>query len=259
MLVAGGFHGEGLMKYFEESGISYVLVQPKMDQIPGMEKVNVKKDIVYKTDKAVEQKLDVYYPLENNSGDKPYPVILIHGSTSDKGFKDRAYFDSWGRLIAASGYAAITFNWRYGSVPEDISDLVVFVREHTDELGIDSKGVSVVAFSAGVENGVREVLSADKGFIDSIVAYYGKLPLSVLENKSENKLPPMFIAKAGLEKYFSPDCNNEFISKAAELGCSITEVVHQEGVHGFDVFTDDNRSREIIKESLAFIEANKNK
>lgn len=230
-----------------------------MYQIPGMEKVNAVKDIVYKVDKGAEQKLDVYYPLEDDAVNKPYPVILIHGLTSDRGFKDREYFESWGKLVAAYGYAAVTFNWRSGKAPEDISDLLIYVREHADELGIDSKGVSVIVFSAGVEDGVREILSADTGLIDSIVTYYGKLPLSVLENKEGNELPPMFIAKAGLENYFSPDCNDEFLSKAVEAGCNITEEVHPEGVHGFDVYTEGDKTCEIIKESLSFIDTNRSK
>jgi len=184
-------------------------------QIPGMEKVELVKDIVYKADKDVEQKLNVYYPLESGFKNKPYPVILIHGRTSDKNFKDSEYFDSWGRLVAAYGFAAVTFNWRSGTVPEDISDLLVYVKEHTEELGIDGKGIGIIAFSAGVENGVQKVLSAGTGVIDSIVSYYGKLPLSVLENNQGKELPAVFIAEAGLENYFPPDCNDEFVSKAA--------------------------------------------
>jgi hypothetical protein len=228
-------------------------------QIPGMEEVNVIKDIVYKVDKDAEQKLDVYYPSGNNSGDKPYPVILIHGRTSDKKFKDTEYFKSWGKLVAASGFAAVTFGWRCDTAPEDISDLMVYVREHTEELGIDSRGVSVIAFSAGVEDGIRQVLSVDTGFIDSIAAYYGVLPLSVFDSDLKNEMPPIFIAKAGLDSHFSTDCNDEFISKAAEADCVITELVHPEGVHGFDVYANTDKSREIIKESLAFIYKNKRK
>ena len=228
-----------------------------MYQIPGMEKVEVTKDIVYKVDGDEEQKMDVYYPLEDDPGNKPYPVILIHGRTSDRKFKDSEYFESWGKLVAAYGFASVTFGWRCNIAPEDISDLMIYVREHADELGINSKGISVIAFSAGVEDGMREVLSVDTGLIDSIVAYYGKLPISVLENKQGNELPPIFIAKAGLESHFSSDCNDEFLTKAAELKCSITEVLHPEGVHGFDVYTNGDKTCEIIKESLAFIDTNR--
>lgn len=228
-------------------------------QIPEMEKVNVKKDITYKKNESTELMLDIYYPEENRSKVKPYPVILIHGSTPDKSFKDRDYFTSWGRLVAASGFSAVTFNWRYATSPDDISNLIAYVRKHADELGISSDGMSVIAFSAGVENGVRETLSSDYGFIDGIAAYYGKLPVSVLDNMQGKELPPMLIARAGLDKYFPADCNEEFIKKADSLGCEVTEIIHPKGVHGFDVFTDDDRTREIIKETLEFIEANRRK
>lgn len=227
-------------------------------EVPNMSKVSVKKDIVYKVDDNMELKLDVYYSLEDKVEDKPNTVILIHGSTPDKKFKDKKYFTSWGRLVAASGNNAVTFNWRSGRVPTDISDLIKYVREHAHELDVESDRISIIAFSAGTQDGVREAVSVDTGFIDSIVAYYGKMPISILDNTSGGKLPPMFVAKAARDSYFASDCNDEFLEKASDLECNVTEVVHSEGVHGFDVFTDNEESYDIIKKSLDFIEMNRN-
>jgi len=232
----------------KKGGVVYV--------IPNMEKIEVAKDIVYKTDNDSVLKLDVYHPLVEKSDSKGYPVILIHGKTTDRKFKDAKYFTSWGRLVAASGHTAITFNWRSGTTPKDISDLIVYVREHADELNVADDRMSVIAFSMGVEDGVREALSVDTDFIDSIVAYYGKMPMTILENSSELKLPPMFIVKAAYDQYFPSDSNDEFIGKVRALGCKITEVVHSEGKHGFDLFDDNEQSYEIIKKSLEFIKIN---
>lgn len=237
----GKEHNESEIIESKKGGVVYLL--------PGMDEVEVKQDILYKTDEDIELSLDVYYPLDKN---KDHTVILIHGTTSDREFKSRKYFTTWGKLIAASGNAAVTFNWRSYSNPEDISDLIKYVRENGDKLNINKESISIVAFSGGVENGVNEAVSVDSGFIDSIVAYYGKMPMEILEKDIE-KLPPIFMAEAGKDYVVGTDANEGFLNRAKELDINITKALHAEGKHGFDVLNDDKVSQEIIKTSLEFI------
>lgn len=231
------------IKKAKKGGVVYIL--------PGMDMVEVKEDIVYKKIDNMELGLDIYYPLEAHNPRQERTVILIHGTTSDRGFKSRKYFRTWGRLVAASGNTAITFNWRSNSNPEDVSELINFVRENAKDYNINSENISIIVFSGGVEDGVREALSVDTGFIKSIVAYYGKMPLDILEGDRE--LPPIFMAKARLDDIIPSDANDEFLRKAKELQYNVTEVVHNNGKHGFDVYNDDEESYNIIAKSLEFI------
>ena len=47
--------------------------------IPGMDKVGVREDLVYRTLEDQELKLDVYYPTDYRPGEKLPAAILVHG------------------------------------------------------------------------------------------------------------------------------------------------------------------------------------
>ncbi|MFZ5351342.1 MAG: alpha/beta hydrolase family protein [Bacillota bacterium] len=221
--------------------------------IPEMDRTAAAKDLIYKHHDGKELKLDIYYPPEHKKGETLKAVLLIHGSTPNKNFKDGPYFTSWGRLVAANGFAAVTFNWRSGSNPEDIADLIEYIRENASALDIDENNISILAFSMGVENAVDQSAKVDTGFIKSITAYYGKLPEGVLEDKYKNHMPPVFLAEAANDSFFSKDCNDNFVNKANGLGHSVRRVVHQSGTHGFDLYDDSDETLEIINSSIDFI------
>lgn len=69
---------------------------------PDMERVKIRKDIIYKVDDNNLLKLDVYYSnnikLLNNT-----TVVLVHGSSPIENIKDIELYQSWGNVLAASG------------------------------------------------------------------------------------------------------------------------------------------------------------
>ena len=67
-------------------------------------------------------------------------------------------------------------------------------------------------------------------------------------------LPPMFIARAGLDEVPTMnDSIDRFVREAISRNASIIVVNHPRGVHGFDNQTDDERSREIIRNAIDFM------
>jgi hypothetical protein len=64
----------------------------------------------------------------------------------------------------------------------------------------------------------------------------------------------VFIARAGLDEIPTlNDSIDRFTREAISGNAAVTVVNHPRGVHGFDVLTDDERSREIIRSALAFM------
>lgn len=177
--------------------------------------------------------------------------------------KDTPAYNSWGRIGAASGYATIVFNWRAWDKQsaqansEDIADAIKYIREHAEELNINPDHMSVFAFSAGVNQGVKKTLESDTGFVDSIVEYYGELPLEVLDSTNGKKLPPMFLADAAYDDVINKKINEEFFNKATSMNYPVTRMVHPNAGHGFEVFDDNMGTYEIVKKSLEFVEANR--
>jgi len=223
---------------------------------PDMGKVETKKDVVYKTDNGKELMLDIYYPLGNEDASKAHVVVLIHGKAPTQSLKDTDLYNSWGRAIAANGLAAVTFNWRPSVSPEDVSDLIRYIRENAKELGINGNSISVFAFSAGVKEGIKEALKVNTGFIDSVIAYYGEVDSVVLENDQITGLPPIFIAMAQNDNIIPVNINNDFIEQAKASGCQITYMVHSNGKHGFELYNDDDETRNIIEKTIEFIKEN---
>lgn len=202
-------------------------------EVPNMSRVQAKKNITYKTYGNNEKLgLDIYYPLNNAEGKKAYPLIMIHGAAGIPSLKDTGAYNSWGKIGAVSGYATIVFNWRAWDKQsalansEDITDAIKYIREHADELNINPDHMSVFAFSAGVNQGVKKTLESDTGFIDSIVEYYGELPLEVLDSTDGKKLPPMFLADAAYDDVINKKINEEFFNKATSMDFPITRMVH---------------------------------
>lgn len=220
---------------------------------PDMGKVDSKKDIVYKAANDKQLKMDIYYPLGKKDASEASTVLLIHGIAPIESMKDTEVYNSWGRLIAANGLTAVTFNWRPSSKQNDVYDMIKYLRENSKDLKINCDSIRIFAFSAGVKEGVMQAVTADTGFIDCIAAYYGQMDSKILSINPGIKLPPMFIAMAAHDSIINAGSNDSFIKEAKDSGLEITHVVHSEGVHGFDVFNDNKETRDIIDKTLEFL------
>ena len=81
-------------------------------------------------------------------------------------------------------------------------------------------------------------------------------PITSLEKDPRN-IPPMFIARAGLDEVPTMnDSIDRFVSSAISKNIALTFANHPSGVHGFDNQNNDDRSREIIRNALAFMRSN---
>src|SRR5215467_4595247 len=105
--------------------------------VPGMDRVKSRTNLTYKRAGDAELKADVYSPSEIPAGVTLPVIILIHGGYLPRNLltkpKDWGIYTSYGQLLAASGFVAVTFNHRfYGwdtlmDSQSDVTDLVAFV------------------------------------------------------------------------------------------------------------------------------------
>ena len=255
--------------------------------IPNMEQIHVQKNITYKTVDGTDLKMDVYYPTDLQTNTHPPAVILIHGEGVEpailKDAKDWGVFVSFGQLIAASGLIAVTFNHRPTEdltryeAANDVDDLITYVRDQAESLHIDKEHLCLWAISAGVPTGLRAAMHEPHPFLRCIVAYYGPMDLQQVRKlfeffpsevtdetlrefsaiayleKNSSEIPPMFIAKAGLDHPFFNESIDRFVMEASSKNVPITFMNHPTGHHAFDMLDDDARSREIIRTTLEFI------
>jgi dienelactone hydrolase len=248
-------------------------------ELAGMDDVDVRTDLAYKTTGDNELLFDVYRPA---SGGRPPVVVFVHGDGPPEVLADAkewGQYTSWGRLVAASGLAGVTFNHRstlgateLHAAAADVDDLVSEVRKRSDELGLDPDRICIWTCSAGGPIGMRTAL-AGHGFVRCAVCFYAMLDLrhlrdqipdtvsdDVLEDFSPichlregAEAPPMLVARAGRDRPAFNDAIDRFVAEAVARGATVDLLTHPAGQHGFDVFDDDDRSREIVARTLAFM------
>lgn len=237
----------------------------------------------YQVEDGPEYGFDAYVP--DPMPDRPPPsVVLVHGDgPSDVLREPRLWgqYRSWGALLAASGLATIAFDHSSSEgrtqiqrVVAEIRSLMATVQREGEQLGIDTTRTCIWSGSAGVPFGF--VAALDQPSVRCQVAFYGPMDLRVDESRTAGEaavddlaeyspitqlerrrgaIPPLFIAKAALDRPGINDSIDAFVRRAEELGAQVQLEIHAEGRHAFDILDDDDRSREVIQASLAFMRA----
>ena len=238
--------------------------------VPGMDQVRVRRDLAYRKEPVL--KMDLYLPKDTApTGGWPV-VVLVHGGPvpAEWGLKEWGVFRSYGELIATSGMAAVTFNHRlnapadYPRAADDVAALLAHVRAEARVYEIDPERVAVWAFSGGGPL-LASVLAARGPHLRAAVSYYAFLGppegapaearLSALEQLKTGP-PPLLIARAGRDEPALNATVDAFLTAAVAGGVTIDLLTHPTGRHGFDIFDDDDRSRAVIRRTVAFLREN---
>ncbi len=249
-------------------------------KLGGMERIEPIKDIVYTVEQGNELLLDLYLP-QDPLPDKKLPiVVLVHGEAPVPNIKDAGQYTSLGQIIAASGLAAVTFNHRtlmqgagIKDVTEDIENLINYLIDNADELGIDENQIAIWSFSMGVPFGLYTGMHNNPAYIKCMVAYYGFYDFTSLCNllrrtdedaeeyspvqllsQYQDKVAPILAARAGMDQIptiLSSLAN--FIGAATTNNIHLDVYNHPTGVHAFDLYNDNPRTHEIIEKTLEFL------
>src|SRR5262245_2274261 len=122
-------------------------------ELPGMDRVAVRRDIAFRTSDAGPLTMDVYRPPDA-APDAQLPAVVFLIGFSDAGARKRLgcaakemeSFISWATLVAASGLVAITHTT--GSDPAmDTPAAFDYVVQNAASLGVDAKHVGIWACS----------------------------------------------------------------------------------------------------------------
>jgi acetyl esterase/lipase len=264
----------------EDRAFAEAVNHPLVYHLPGEESVQVRQDLVYR--RSPEAKADVYQPRDPGKVKTPI-VILIHGGVGPEiAFrpKDWGFYQGYGRLLAASGLVAVTFNHRLGypqpfmiEAADDVAQLIRYVRQHAAEYNADPDRICLAVYSAGGPL-LSEYIRKPPSYLRCLVAFYSILDIRDSElhrrfmkpdqletfspalqlERHADLLPPMFVARAGRDQI--PGLNSwmeKFLDVAVRKNAPITLAIHPTGAHGFENTNDDDRSREIIRMAVEFM------
>lgn len=248
-------------------------------KLPGMENVILKNDIPYQTNPASTQRIDVYYPPKFDFKSKIPAIIFISGCADSSviklvgsTFRKWSAYTSWCKLVAASGMAAIVYE-----IVDPINDLLSlekYLQSNQDKLTIDMDKIGAYTSSGNTPTAVCRILNSSNNIFKCAAIYYGLILTQDFEYlaqidtlsqkigfknprlsdpKEWNKKVPILFVRAGLDNVpYLNQALNKFYSKALDQNLPITLTNYPEGPHGFDVYTDNDTTRQIIKTTLDF-------
>ena len=233
--------------------------RPIVYRVPEMDAVRVHSNLKYANTCEPRMLMDVYVPPTEVVHAKRAAVVMIHGGVPGPfPVKDMGTFRSWGRLIASQGMVGVAFThrmlWPLAQLDEsakDVQSAIDYVRANAYLFGVDADRICIMAWSAGGLL-LPAVLKDQPEYVRCVVGLYPLLN----ENWTADPNTPTLIARAGQDAI--PRLNeilDRFAERAAAAGSPVTILNHPAGVHGFDVETDDERTREIIQTTLGFIGA----
>jgi len=237
--------------------------------LPGMDDVVVE-SLTYNTGYE-ELAMDVYYPPPAMGIARPPVAVVVFGYPDPPGAIRRyGPMTSWARLIAASGVACVIY--ATNECAENIHAVVRHIRANAESLSVDGGRIGLwaasasgcVALSALMRDGALKCaallcgftmdLDGSTRFADAAKEY---LFVNACAGKSADDLPdsvPMLFVRAGREQF--PGVNEAMdavVARAVARNLPVTLVNHATGVHGFDIYEDNDLSREMIRRVLAFL------
>jgi acetyl esterase/lipase len=243
--------------------------------LPGMDRVRVESGR-YRARDGIELPFDVYAPPDPARPARRGAAILVHGGPVPPEARPHEWgvFQSYGRLVAASGMVAVAFTHRlheaedYPRAAGDVAALVDHVRSRADALGIDKDRLAVWAFSGGGPL-ASFVFRERPGYMRCAVLYYSildfegapkayaKVPAqqSAVDavKSTTGSPPPVLVARAGKDEDWILGSIDRFVAAANTRGVSVDLLTLPEGHHGFDIADDAPRSREVIQATLEFL------
>jgi acetyl esterase/lipase len=266
----------------EETQVELIRKRTVVLRLPAMDAVSVRRDVECRTAAGESVLLDLYYPphQESRAG---LPVLVFVMGYPDAGMKaimgcsakEVGQYTSWARLAAASGMVGVTY-----SADEPASGTIAVLRHLRDNaraLNLDAARVGIWSCSGNVPNALGVLMDEAPGSIRCAVLCYGLMLdlggstfvaearkmwrfVTPAAGKSVSDLPPtvpLLVARAGKDEFpHLNDTIDRFVASALELDLPLTVVNHRGAPHAFDVLLDDEPTREIIRQMLAFLRFN---
>ena len=247
--------------------------------MPGMDAVTVRRDVPYRVTDTETFGLDLYRP-PGHPPDAGLPAVLFVTGFADPGavrmlgarFKEMGSFESWARLVAASGIVGITYE---NQEPRDADDVLRYVRQNASSLGIDRERLGIWACSGHGPNALWVMMEHGRnGLACAVLVYPYTLDIDGTTRVAEashrfrfvtpaagnsvQDLPvdlPIFVARAGRDQMPGlNDALDAFIGAALAHNLPLTLANHASGPHAFDVVDDSRTTIETIKQILTFLQ-----
>jgi dienelactone hydrolase len=151
-------------------------------------------NLVYKQIGQTGLSLDVFLPT-GSVPSKPLPVFVIFNGFGGSFMRTSSQSQGWAKAATAHGFAAVTAETTPAHVAEDFDSLVLYLRQHAEDIHVDPERLVVIAWSGNVSVGLPVVEDPQRKAIKAAVIYYGSADLPHVRLD----LPVLFV-RAGLDQ-----------------------------------------------------------
>jgi len=245
-------------------------------ELPGMDRVRVRRDLEFADRDGTALPMDVYLPGETAAG--PLPAVLIVSGYPGPGFaqvmgcpfKELGAYVSWAELIASSGMVCVTYE--NVDPTADAGSALDFLRDHAEELGIDAARLGIFACSGNGNVALSLLTDPTRALACGVFCYPYLMDVDgasavaaaaaqfrfafATRDTSVDDLTatPFLIVRAGRDEMRGL---NESVDRlvaatlARNLPVSLTN--YAEGAHAFDLTDDSADSRRTIATTLAYL------
>jgi dienelactone hydrolase len=224
--------------------------------------------------------MDVYYPPDWQPGLRRPAVLFANDFplSSELGKCGRTCYSypSWGRLVAANGLIAVTYDSEQFT---DVEAAAEHIRSNGADLGIDEDRLGVMGVSADASLAESFAYQANRDYVKFVVIYYGYLltPDNLMRDEFNKaglqggfyaaELPdvkqlrtdlPILVVRCGRDHSLDLKSTDHFVQLAEEAGVPLTLIRFDEGSHVFDVIDVSFgqvkvKAIEVIKQTLEFM------
>lgn len=220
--------------------------------VPATKNVKVKKDVVYLKSGSRNLTLDVYTPPDFKAGEKRPAVIFLNaiGDIPGNEVKNWEIYKSYPRLVAAHGMIGISMDADGERIQDSLRGIFNFLEKEGAVHGVDAARLGVYAASANTTQSIVYLMSdgAAKG-IRAAALYYGATPTP--ETRIRKDLPVLFILAEG-DLQGMGQASMGLWQRVAQSGAPWTLMFAANLLHAFDAFQDNDDSRRVVQQTLAF-------
>ena len=204
--------------------------------------VRVSANVPFDTAGGVRLAMDVY-----RIGHATQPALIFFNRAVGADRRGPLYA-GWAQAAASQGIVGIVPDLRDGAEARDFEALLRYLTSHGPALGIDTAAIAVYAASGNVFTALPVLEQPSLTAVRAAVIYYGTGPVTTFRHD----LPVLWV-RAGLDR---PEVNREIAalaSRAIAQNAPVTLLNHPTGYHGFELFNDDDATRAVIAQTLAFV------
>jgi acetyl esterase/lipase len=212
--------------------------------LPGT--ITVVKDVPYATTPdGVTLQMDVYRPAKTPAR---APVLIFFNQSVGAQRTAFTFYVRWGEMAASRGLVGLVPDLRRSNAAQDFQLLLSHLAERAADYGIDPDAIAVYAGSGNVVAALPTVEDPKQTAVKAAVMYYGAANV----NTFRRDLPVLFV-RAGLDR---PPVNAEItimVAAAVAQNAPVTMLNHPTGHHGFEEIDNDQATRDVIDQTIAFV------